>query len=612
MSFEGTLQVACCTSDSNSQGASQSHGRRTHRSSIANWRPGASDWLLVGWALALVACGSGSPATRPADAAHSDADVARRDQASDQPLAGDRPAPLDLVELLADVRDLRTDTAEVVIVDAVDIAAEVTADLPADLVDVDAVDVCVPDCTDKECGTDGCGGSCGECFDAHPCTLDWCDETTGSCHYDSIPCPPVEKCPAGPCEELLFEPETGLYRVETTCTSEDPCMFAICNQDGSCSFTERCPAGICETTTCNPLTGKCGIQPKCQAPDVCHTASCDADTGECTVQPKCIPNACQTASCDSETGVCLYLPITCDDGDPCTHDWCQGDTGCRHDPACCTEDEDCEDFNFCTFDKCMPSSSPIPATQGHSGWCRHTPGPPDCCYGKTECMYQYGPPPANGSWDVKCLPGGDANGGYCGFFWGSHCIDASHCDDKKTCTLNSCVNSGCLFTEVPGCCKSDEDCPFGAPEVMCMNLRCAYECPECLADDKACTNDFCDPQSGVVTHLPSEEEGALCTCASPSYFPDCGEAECGPDGCGQWCGYCQPGLEACVDGKCVCVPDCHGRQCGDDECGGTCGECGPGLVCINGLCGPPGWCGNGSCEAAAAEDAETCPADCEG
>lgn len=34
--------------------------------------------------------------------------------------------------------------------------------------------VCEPNCTDKECGPDGCGGSCGSCMDAIPCVAGQC------------------------------------------------------------------------------------------------------------------------------------------------------------------------------------------------------------------------------------------------------------------------------------------------------------------------------------------------------------------------------------------------------------------------------------------------------
>lgn len=36
--------------------------------------------------------------------------------------------------------------------------------------------LCVPDCDDKDCGDDGCGGICGECADGLECVADTCKE----------------------------------------------------------------------------------------------------------------------------------------------------------------------------------------------------------------------------------------------------------------------------------------------------------------------------------------------------------------------------------------------------------------------------------------------------
>ncbi len=72
--------------------------------------------------------------------------------------------------------------------------------------------------------------------------------------------------------------------------------------------------------------------------------------------------------------------------------------------------------------------------------------------------------------------------------------------------------------------------------------------------------------------------------------------ECGGDGCGSECGYCDYG-EVCniSDGKCknICIPDCleKGKACGDDGCTGNCGDCG-----INYKCGIDFQCHPDICE----------------
>jgi hypothetical protein len=74
------------------------------------------------------------------------------------------------------------------------------------------------------------------------------------------------------------------------------------------------------------------------------------------------------------------------------------------------------------------------------------------------------------------------------------------------------------------------------------------------------------------------------TCVKPpACVPSCGGRECGPDGCGGSCGYCQVNETCNTNGICIkvttCTPNCSGKQCGDDGCGGDCGTCDPGSYC---------------------------------
>ncbi len=61
--------------------------------------------------------------------------------------------------------------------------------------------------------------------------------------------------------------------------------------------------------------------------------------------------------------------------------------------------------------------------------------------------------------------------------------------------------------------------------------------------------------------------------------PTCNGALCGDDGCGGTCGTCQAGT-SCNLGHCdPCTPQCAGKSCGDDGCGGSCGACTGTLTC---------------------------------
>jgi formylglycine-generating enzyme required for sulfatase activity len=102
------------------------------------------------------------------------------------------------------------------------------SDLPEVVADVTPPDVdhdpaCVPDCTGRACGDDGCGGSCGtcaasdachlpgtctaatgqctnpskDCDDSDPATVDSCESTTGQCRHLPAPDPGFVLVPPG-------------------------------------------------------------------------------------------------------------------------------------------------------------------------------------------------------------------------------------------------------------------------------------------------------------------------------------------------------------------------------------------------------------------------------
>lgn len=115
--------------------------------------------------------------------------------------------------------------------------------------DADAGPVCVPACEDRECGPDGCGGSCGGCASGRICSADAvcvpdpqdCDQTCASlgmvcgqhCGEDCGACPTGEHCVVGACECAPHCPVSA-------CGAEDGCggVCPACPQDVSC---EGCP-----------------------------------------------------------------------------------------------------------------------------------------------------------------------------------------------------------------------------------------------------------------------------------------------------------------------------------------------------------------------------------
>ncbi|MEC8025906.1 MAG: hypothetical protein VX223_18385 [Myxococcota bacterium] len=101
-------------------------------------------------------------------------------------------------------------------------------------------------------------------------------------------------------------------------------------------------------------------------------------------------------------------------------------------------------------------------------------------------------------------------------------------------------------------------------------------------ENKNCGPDGCGGFCGICS------AGTSCTtsgvCSSPSCQPKCDNKQCGPDGCGGFCGICESGKACngaglCAGGTGECTPNCEGKSCGDDGCGNQCGKCPPGAIC---------------------------------
>ncbi len=99
-----------------------------------------------------------------------------------------------------------------------------------------AVCECYPDCTSKECGHDGCGGSCGECGDGQFCMDGGCKDV---------------------CESACAGKQCGTSGDDGECDC------------GECSAGMLCVSGMCENATCIP---------SCKGKE-CGSDGCGDDTG---------------------------------------------------------------------------------------------------------------------------------------------------------------------------------------------------------------------------------------------------------------------------------------------------------------------------------------------
>jgi len=130
---------------------------------------------------------------------------------------------------------------------------------------------CTPQCAGKQCGPDGCGGVCGQCASGQTCTTsgacactpscgarvcgdDGCGGSCGSCASGQF-CSPAGACEAG----------------------VNPCAGKACGPDGMGGSCGACPAG----QDCN-AAGACEL-----APTPCAGKQCgpDGQGGECGACP---------------------------------------------------------------------------------------------------------------------------------------------------------------------------------------------------------------------------------------------------------------------------------------------------------------------------------------
>jgi len=392
---------------------------------------------------------------------------------------------------------------------------------------------CTPSCNGKECGDDGCGGTCGKCADGFTCQA-------GKCSQD--PCTP-------------------------SCTNKE------CGDNGCGGSCGSCPGGwFCENGHCNT-----SCVPAC-ADKQCGDDGCGGKCGTCAAGQSCVAGVCKQGTCTPD----------------CTGNVC-GDDGCGGSCGSCGNAEKCENG------KCVAVCQPACAGK-------------DC--GPDGCGSSCGVCPAGFSCDNagKCktgctadctgkLCGDDGCGGLCGSCpEGQVCVDGK-CSDTclPNCVGKNCGPDGCGGS--CGNCPKDFTCDGGvcvANPAGCGDVTTAGLCVGSVL--KKCA-------SGTVVEVDCAGTGKVCSFIPTSGMYDCVDTcqplcagkQCGDDGCGGTCGTCAKGFECDYSFKCVaieqpCVPQCTGKACGDDGCGGTCGECADGLDCSNGACveGPgPGSCADG-------------------
>jgi hypothetical protein len=404
------------------------------------------------------------------------------------------------------------------------------------------------------------------CDDGNKCTVDHCDITTGNCvstFYQTQQCQPcsadvdcnnyaLSNQLAGKCQIAVCNKQQG-YCEAHPAADQSKCTVPKCRADQDCAAwaTANKFADNCLQATCDTDAGKCISYPV-------------TDTSKCPICVSCkSTNPCESATCvlSSNNGyICDRKPIDCNDHNDCTFDYCNKATGkCVHKTVynsekciSCSADKDCVAWGvsqklnncqepFCNTDsKTCDSRAIKDVTCVPNDYCKTVCPPKDNCY-ESHCHY-------DASKNVVC---------------DSQTI--RDCNDNNDCTTDSCDTAkGCVHTYTPSnkCikCSKDIDCskyslindldsncqvafcdsngqcaskpsplPCCVPSDLCKKtcdngnkcqsyactcdstkkIQCTYVIKTC-DDNKSCTKDSCDANTGLCIHEHSTDCGPQC------------------------------------------------------------------------------------------------------
>jgi len=378
-------------------------------------------------------------------------------------------------------------------------------------------------CIDGRCIHEPAPGCCtadSDCRDDNACTRDFCRVGSGICGFEQIPncanctpelCDDFDPCTQDFCTDLgcthITDPDCRACQGNGQCNDGDECtrdqcvngrcthaaavgpdgaFICACETNEMCDDGDSCTRDFCDGQQCFsfpdptlPNCSECGGS-DCDDLDDCTTDFCDGSVcqhisnpgfpgcaGECSNDMQCpAADQCSKSFCDIQVGSCVTFTVPdccvsegqCDDFDPCTLDQCLPDGRCSHQdvPGCGICEALCDDGDVCTFDECRPDTG--------------------------ECFFER-------------IPG-----------CADQCRNDNDCEDTSDCTLNTCEGGICRISAIPNCCRNTEDCRDGNP---CTSAFCQQQTGTCIIqeedcdDNDPCTVDYCNPDDGGdCEHVP--------------------------------------------------------------------------------------------------------------
>jgi formylglycine-generating enzyme required for sulfatase activity len=186
---------------------------------------------------------------------------------------------------------------------------------------------CVPACEGKECGDDDCGGTCGQCGDLEVCS----EEGQCTCLFaecEGVCCSETGVCSEGICcAPDCSGKECGDDGCGGTCWACGD--LEACSEAGVCECLFADCAGICCLEDALCVEGAC-CTPYCGGKE-CGDDGCTGSCGQCEFLETCSEEGtCQCLFTDC-AGICCDVGMVCMDGACCAPDCAGklcGDDGC--------------------------------------------------------------------------------------------------------------------------------------------------------------------------------------------------------------------------------------------------------------------------------------------
>ena len=279
---------------------------------------------------------------------------------------------------------------------------------------------CLPDCTDKACGDDGCGGECGNCFTLEGALDNSLCQDDGTCMQCSPDCAGKDCGPNG-CGGSCGECADGQGCAQGKCLSGDPlcpdgtfCVpYTAGGEDLGCLVNDLIPAD--NQTQCHLAEGGCSGNASCLYTDDAQTKSvCVENCGTCPED-----QTCGDVTGDGYLGCMVGGSIPSGAQTQCH----EAEGGCKGNATCFFVTEDYSE-SVCIFNcsPCKPGTCPV-GEVCESGFCVPEPctegscGEGEICLSGT-CVPDVGPGPGAGP-GPDCadkLPPMKCTGGaaYCG------------------------------------------------------------------------------------------------------------------------------------------------------------------------------------------------------